>query len=127
MAQVTVGTTPVRGMGMGMGLADVVRGNPAGTVSPGVSGGMGDCVDDSKLTQACRDFEAIFIETVLKSARAGLPRDGLFSSHEQEIVSGMLDAELARAMSQGRGIGLAEFILSDVMGREKRVKTNAAR
>ena len=39
----------------------------------------------------------------------------------------MLDAEMARAMSQGRGIGLAEFIRSDIMGREKRVKTNAAR
>ena len=112
---------------VGKGLAGVGRGDPRGAVSSGVSGGAGDCADDPRLTQACRDFEAIFIETVLKSARAGLPNDGLFSSHEQEIVSGMLDAELARAMSQGRGIGLAEFILSDVMGREKRVKTNAAR
>lgn len=87
----------------------------------------GGCADDPRLTQACRDFEAIFVETVLKSARAGLPKDGLFSSHEQEIVSGMLDAEMARAMSQGRGIGLAEFIRNDIMGREKRVKTDAAR
>jgi len=88
---------------------------------------VGGCADDPRLTQACRDFEAIFVETVLKSARAGLPKDGLFSSHEQEIVSGMLDAEMARAMSQGRGIGLAEFIRNDIMGREKRVKTDAAR
>ncbi len=104
--------------GMGRSLADAASGDRVD---------VGGCADEARLTQACRDFEAIFIETVLKSARAGLPKDGLFSSHEQEIVSGMLDAEMARAMSQGRGIGLAEFIRRDIMGREKRVKTNAAR
>lgn len=124
MAEVTVGIMAVHGMGRS--LADVGRGNPGGAVSSGVSGSAGGCDDDARLTQACRDFEAIFIETVLKSARAGMPKEGLFSSHEQEIVNGMLDAEMACAMSQGRGIGLAEFIRSDIMGREKRVKTNAA-
>ncbi len=85
----------------------------------------GEC--DPKLIQACREFEAIFIETILKSARAGLPKDGLFSSHEQEVVRGMLDAELARALAQGRGIGLAEFIKKDVVGNRRQVSANAAR
>ncbi len=126
MAQMTADVVVVRNMGRS--LADVGRrGNPGGMSSSGVSGGAGDRVDDPKLIQACRDFEAIFIETVLKSARAGLPKDGLFSSHEQEIVSGMLDAEMARAMAHGRGMGLAEFILRDITGREKRVTTNAPR
>lgn len=116
MVEMTAGI--VIAHGMGRNLADAASGDRVDA---------GGCADEARLTQACRDFEAIFIETVLKSARAGLPKDGLFSSHEQEIVSGMLDAEMARAMSQGRGIGLAEFIRSDIMGREKRVKTNAAR
>lgn len=118
MIQMTVDV--VAAHNMGTSLPDVGRrGSLGGVISSGV--------DDPKLIQACRDFEAIFIETVLKSARAGLPKGGLFSSHEQEIVSGMLDAEMARAMAQGRGVGLAEFIRNDIIGREKRVKTNAAR
>lgn len=116
----TVGIAAIHGVGRS--LADAAA-RAAGTVGSDAGG----CDDDARLTQACREFEAIFIETVFRSARAGLPKDGLFSSHEQEIVSGMLDAEMARAMSQGRGVGLAEFIRSDIMGREKRVKTNAAR
>ncbi|HAI85813.1 MAG TPA: hypothetical protein DCL63_02340 [Firmicutes bacterium] len=96
----------------------------SGAVGSSVIDASRDC--DPKLIQACRDFESIFIETVLKSARAGLPKDGLFSSHEQEVVRGMLDAELARAMAQGRGIGLADFIRNDVVGEGKRVKPNAA-
>ena len=120
MVRITVDTVTVHGVGRS--LADAA---PRGVGTVGSD--AGGCVDDPRLTQACREFEAIFIETVFKSARAGLPKDGLFSSHEQEIVNGMLDAEMARTMSQGRGIGLAEFIRSDIMGREKRVKTNAAR
>lgn len=116
MVRMTVDTVTVHGMGRS--LADAA---PRDRVD------AGGCADDPRLNQACRDFEAIFIETVLKSARAGLPKDGLFSSHEQEIVSGMLDAEMARAMSHGRGIGLAEFIRRDIMGGERQVKTNAAR
>lgn len=124
MAEMTVDIRAVHNMGMS--LADVGRqagaGGAGGAVGSGGPGG--DC--DPELIRACREFEAIFIETILKSARAGLPKDGLFSSHEQEIATGMLDSEMARAMAQGRGIGLAEFIRNDVMRREKRVKTNAA-
>lgn len=66
--------------------------------------------EQERLAQACSEFEAIFIEMVLKSARASIPKGGLFSSEEQELVREMLDAELAKEIASGGGIGVAEFM-----------------
>lgn len=73
--------------------------------------------DASGLEEACRDFEAIFIETMLRSARASIPQDGLFSSKEQRTFEDMLDSEWAAQMAAGKGIGLAEYIIRDVLRR----------
>lgn len=80
-------------------------------------GNVAGANERDRLEDACRQFEAIFIETMLKSARASLPQDGLFSSKEQRTYQEMLDSETAAQMAQGNGIGLAKYIMDDILRR----------
>lgn len=81
-----------------------------GTVAPAPVDRDANADEQRRLAQACSEFEAIFIEMVLKSARASIPKGGLFSSEEQELVREMLDAELAKEIASGGGIGVAKFM-----------------
>lgn len=66
--------------------------------------------DQEKLKETCRDFESIFINQMLKQARSSIQQIGGAEerSHAREIYESMQDEELAKAMSQGKGIGLAQ-------------------
>lgn len=81
-----------------------------------------DAKEQERLAKACSEFEAIFIEMMLKSARASMPKGGLFSSEEQELVREMLDAELAKEIASGGGIGVAEFMERNMARSGKVVK-----
>jgi flagellar protein FlgJ len=54
-------------------------------------------------------FEALFMQMVLKSMREATPRSGLLDSQEQDMVRGMLDQQVAQQIA-GRGTGLSEMI-----------------
>jgi flagellar protein FlgJ len=57
---------------------------------------------------AARQFEAMFLQMVLKSMREATPKSGLLESSAGELYTGMLDQQLATSMA-GRA-GLAEMI-----------------
>ena len=59
--------------------------------------------------QVATQFEALFMQMVLKSMREATPKSGLFDSSEQETYTGMLDAQLAQKIATG-GTGLADVI-----------------
>jgi peptidoglycan hydrolase FlgJ len=54
-------------------------------------------------------FEALFMQMVLKSMREATPHSGLLDSQEQDMYRGMLDQQVAQQIA-GRGTGLAEVI-----------------
>lgn len=60
---------------------------------------------------AAQQFEALFLNMVLKTMREATPKEGLFDNSSTELYTGMLDAQLAQSMSKGKGIGLAEMML----------------
>ncbi len=60
---------------------------------------------------AAQQFEALFLNMMLKSMRDASPQSGLFDDSNTELYTGMLDAQLAQKLSQGRGIGLADMML----------------
>ncbi|SCK60315.1 flagellar protein FlgJ [Variovorax sp. HW608] len=62
------------------------------------------------LRQASRQFEAMFMNMVLKSMREATPQSGLFDSQSEKIYTSMLDQQLSQSLS-GRGLGLAEAML----------------
>lgn len=60
--------------------------------------------------QAAQQFEALFMQMVLKSMREATPKSGLFDSPAEDMYTGMLDQQMATAMA-GSGTGLADVIV----------------
>jgi flagellar protein FlgJ len=65
------------------------------------------------LRQASRQFEAMFMNMVIKSMRESVPKSGLFDSQSQRLYTSMLDQQLAQSLS-GRGVGLAEAMMAQL-------------
>ncbi|MFC5476013.1 flagellar assembly peptidoglycan hydrolase FlgJ [Paraherbaspirillum soli] len=59
------------------------------------------------LKQVSRQFEAMFMNMVLKSMREASPSDGMFDTQQEKLYTSMLDQQLSQHLS-GRGLGLAE-------------------
>lgn len=59
--------------------------------------------------KAAQQFEALFMQMVLKSMREALPKSGMLDSTAQEMYTGMLDQQLATKVAAS-GTGLADMI-----------------
>ena len=59
--------------------------------------------------QAAGQFEALFMQQLLKSMRDATPKGGLFDSPSKDLYTGMLDQQLAQKLA-GRPNGLGEMI-----------------
>lgn len=70
------------------------------------------------LKQAAQQFEAVFMNMLMKSMREASPQDGMFDSEQTRMYTSMLDQQLTQRMAS-RGIGLA-----DVMVRQLSVALN---
>lgn len=69
------------------------------------------------LREVAGQFEAIFIETLLKNMRSSSLAEPIFGQSDQlEMYQGMMDQQLAVEMSSGRGIGLAEMLVRQLGG-----------
>lgn len=62
------------------------------------------------LRAAAQQFEALFMNMMLKSMRDATPQDGMFDSDQTRMYTGMLDQQLALKLSS-RGIGLADLMV----------------
>lgn len=62
------------------------------------------------LRAVAKQFESLFVQTLLKSMRAATPGDSLFGGHGVKQYRSMLDQQLAINLSQGQGIGLAAVV-----------------
>lgn len=79
---------------------------------------------DAKLRQACADFESIFVNYVLRSARKALPHQGLFhDSREGKIYESMMDEHMAQSVAKGRGLGLGALLYKQLAQEEHRSLT----
>lgn len=78
---------------------------------PSAEGGQGKA-----LRQAAGQFEAVFMNLLLKSMRESLPKDGVMDSETSRTFTGMYDAQIAQKMSE-KGVGLAAMIVRQVEGR----------
>ncbi len=70
---------------------------------------------DVRLRRVCSDFESVFINYILKSARKALPENGPFdNTSESKIYKSMMDENMAVSMAKGRGIGLGRLLYEDL-------------
>ena len=76
---------------------------------------------DSALDEVARQFEAMFLQMMLKSARKASFGDDIFNSEQMKTYQGMFDSQIAMHLTKGKGIGL-----SDVLARQLRGSISAA-
>jgi len=73
---------------------------------------------DGALKDACKEFESLFLYHLLKEMRASIPKDGyLGTSRQSETYTSMFDIEIARDLSEQKGIGLADFLMRQLANR----------
>ena len=80
-----------------------------------------DFVNSDKISDKNEDlqivanqFEAIFLEMLLKQARDSKLSDGLFDTKSDDNFVQMFDAELAKSSSETVDIGIAEAIIKQM-------------
>ncbi len=73
--------------------------------------------DPAALREVAVQFEALFLQTMLKSMRDASLGDPLFGDSDQhEMYQGMMDQQLAVEMASGKGVGLADMLVRQLGG-----------
>ncbi len=67
----------------------------------------------SALKGVAQQFEAVFLQTLLKSMRDASPQDGPMDSEQTRSLTAMLDQQLAQSLAS-RGIGLSGAMLKQL-------------
>lgn len=75
--------------------------------------------DPAALREVAGQFEALFLQTMLKSMREASLGDPIFgNSDQQEMYQGMLDQQMALEMASGKGIGFADMLVRQLGGED---------
>ncbi len=68
-------------------------------------------VDEGRLKKACTDFEAIFINQILRAMRQTVPHGGfLKEGPEMNLFQSLYDDKLSEHLARRKGMGLGEMI-----------------
>lgn len=68
---------------------------------------------DEALQKVAQQFEALFMNMLLKSMREATPKDGLFESQQTQFFTQMYDQQLAQHIST-KGIGIADLMVKQL-------------
>jgi flagellar protein FlgJ len=64
-----------------------------------------------RLREVCAEFEAVFLNHLLKTMRSSMAEGGLLGkSHQGEIMGSLLDEKIALDMAKKRGIGMGDLL-----------------
>ncbi|MEM7502143.1 MAG: flagellar assembly peptidoglycan hydrolase FlgJ [Pseudomonadota bacterium] len=72
--------------------------------------------DPAALREVAGQFEALFMQTMLKNMRAGQLAEPLFGSEQHKMYVEMMDQQFAIEMASGRGLGFAEMLVNQLGG-----------
>lgn len=68
------------------------------------------------LKATAKQFEAMFVNMMLKSMRDATPQDGIGDSEQGKMFTSMLDEQLSQKIAN-RGIGLADMLVRQMSGK----------
>ena len=68
------------------------------------------------MRETARQFEALFVQTMLKAMRDASHGDGIFESDQTEFYRDIYDQQLALEIVKGRGLGIADMLMRDLGG-----------
>lgn len=75
--------------------------------------------DPEKLKKTAQQFEAVYIQQMFKEMRKTIPNNGLIErGNADDIYTQFQDAEAAKIMAEQGGIGLAELMVQQLIGKE---------
>ena len=75
--------------------------------------------DPEQLRQKCQDFEAIMVQSMLKSMRASVPDGGLLpKGNDQKIFQDLMDQNVAVEMTRKQGMGIADALFRQLQQLE---------
>ena len=74
---------------------------------------------DAALKEVARQFEAMFLQMMLKSARDANFGDDFFGSEQMKTYQGMFDSQIAMHLTKGKGIGLSEVLAAQLSNSVK--------
>ncbi|MBW7859812.1 MAG: flagellar assembly peptidoglycan hydrolase FlgJ [Rhodocyclaceae bacterium] len=86
----------------------------------------GDQNSPEALRAAAKQFEALFLQMVLKSMRDAMPSNGLMDSDQTRLFQSLQDQQLTMNMAQGKGVGLAEVLFRQLGGVDDPASSPAA-
>jgi Rod binding domain-containing protein len=69
-----------------------------------------DAGNDVAIKKASQQFEAMFLQMMMKSMRATVEKGGLFDSPSTETFEQMYDQQIVMAMSERGSTGLAQMV-----------------
>jgi peptidoglycan hydrolase FlgJ len=69
---------------------------------------------DKALLKAAKQFEAVFMNMMLKSMRDATPQDDMFDNEQTKMFTSMLDQQLSQSVGGSRGIGLADMMVKQL-------------
>lgn len=72
---------------------------------------------EQALHKAAQQFEALFMNMLLKSMREATPKDGIFDSQQTQFFTQMYDQQLAQHLST-KGIGIADILVKQLSRAE---------
>jgi flagellar protein FlgJ len=71
-----------------------------------------------EIEKTCQDFESLFINYMLQQMRQTIPQNGLFDGgRAEQLYTSMMDGELAKSISQQRGLGLAPMMFRQLVSQ----------
>jgi flagellar protein FlgJ len=70
--------------------------------------------DPAALKAAAQQFEAMFLQMVLKSMRDATPREGMFDNDQTRLYESLLDQQMSQVLASKGGTGLAKLIESQL-------------
>jgi len=65
---------------------------------------------EAAMAQVAREFEALFVQMMLKSARDAMPASGMFDSHEMRFYNEMFDSQIALSMAEQGDLGFEQML-----------------
>ena len=69
---------------------------------------------DAALKKVATQFEALFMQMMLKSMRDSVPQDGMFDSEATRTYMSMLDQQMSTSLAGRSGLGLADILVKQL-------------
>lgn len=82
--------------------------------------------DPAVLREVAGQFEALFVQSMLKNMRSAQLAEPMFGSDQMDMYQDMFDQQLSLEMASGKGLGLADMLVRQLGGEGASLPTPAA-